>query len=207
MKSQLIKLASLSELLLVTGLFFLRADATAAGNPAVPPARDCDVILGKPRPECSPPPSAGSTPSSQSADPAPRPLRPGDREKAENVLREGAGRTTPSGRLSAEQIATEVQSAKDRAWISLKGNRQTYVATADGAKGSIFLDDEKYPVRSLALTCDPQDAAYLTEPTYGSRGPDLYPVWIVSVSPGTCTLRNGDFVVTVAVKEPPRGQR
>lgn len=52
----------------------------------------------------------------------------------------------------------------------------------------------------------PHNAAGLSKPIYGSRGPDLYPVWIISVLPGKCILRNKDFTVTIMVQEPPVGQ-
>lgn len=197
---------SVRKLAMILGLCLFAAHTAAAGDPPADPGRNCNPIL-KPRPECLPPPATRPLPPAQPARPS-RELTQEEIARDKQRQRERAERAAgiPLINLTPEEIEKEVQWAKEHAGITLKDKGTTQTSFEGGVKGSIFLDDEKYPVRLLKLTCDPPDAAGLTEPIYGSRGPDLYPVWIITVLPGKCVLRNKDFVVNIVIEELPEGE-
>ncbi len=104
----------------------------------------------------------------------------------------------PVSTLSPEEIATDTQYLIDRSKITLKSNSQTVIIN-NGVRFFVFLDDEKYPIKSLR--CEP-------EPLFGAisngffRGPNRYPAYFEATRVGTCILRNGDFAVTIFVVEP-----
>lgn len=200
MESPVIRLFNF-RLTMAIGLCLFGATAIAAGGPPANSGRDCNPMF-KPHPECLPLPSTAPASPAQAAQPS-RQRSPEHIEKEERWLREQSGKAAaiPPVQMSPEQVARDLQWTKEHAGITLNNNGQTLPATADGSKGSIFLDDEKFPVRSLTLTCKPHNAAAIGEPRYGSRGPDLYPVWIVSVLPGNCVLRNKNFVVNIVIQD------
>jgi hypothetical protein len=106
--------------------------------------------------------------------------------------------------LNAEERGQWEFDAKS-APINLASNGKTLTFWADG-KVYIFLDDKKYPVSTLVLTCEPQQVngfplAELSRPAIGDRGPGLYPVQFYALGPGTCVLKNNDFAVTIVVQE------
>ena len=195
-----ISLTSVRDLAAATGLYLCCAIALAAGDPPANPARDCDS-LAKPRPGCLPT-SGRVSPSAQANEPSRR-LTQEEIEKDKERQKERAERAAaiPPINLSPEEIERETKSAKEHADITLASNRQVFSATADGSKYSIFLDDEKYPVRSLAMTCEPRNAAAIGQLKDGSRGPNLYPLEFVSGLPGKCVVRNKDFAVTIVIRD------
>ena len=118
--------------------------------------------------------------------------------------REEKYRNSPQAHIpfSPKQIAEQKQWAKDHAQITLKSNGGTFTTTDDGSKFFVYLDDEKYPVRALTLTCEPQG---LVGPDPGANPPgrpaDSYPVFLAAgFEPGSCILKNGDFSVTIVVQ-------
>jgi hypothetical protein len=204
MKLLPIKSFTTRSLVMVIAFFIFGANEIAAGDPPANPALDCNPLL-KPRPGCLPTPSARPAPSaqSQSLTPSP-PLNREDYEKAERTMKEGTGRITPSGRLSPEKVSADIQWYKDNAQITLKSKGGVFTAVADGSKFLVFLDDEKFPVKSLF--CEPKGVIDLMPVQDTGRGPDMYPVMFMAVAPGKCVLRNRDFSVTVIVDEPLVGQ-
>ncbi|GEM_PF-3706293 len=199
-----IKLSTARSLAMIIGFCLFGANGVTAGDLPATPALDCNPLL-KPRPGCLPIPSARPAPSAQSQSVAPSPpLSRGDYEKADRAMKEGAGRTTPSGRLSPEKVSADVQWYKDNAQITLKSKSGVFTAVADGSKFLVFLDDEKYPVKSLI--CEPKGVIDRVPVQDTGRGPDMYPVMFIAVAPGKCVLRNRDFSVTVVVDEPLGGQ-
>jgi hypothetical protein len=113
-----------------------------------------------------------------------------------------AAATAPSGRLSPDEIAGEIRWYKNHAQITLKNNGGTYSTTADGAKFLVFLDDDKYPVKSLTLTCNPTGIIGRSPVQDTGRSPELYPVIFMATAPGSCILSSGDFSVTIIIQEP-----
>jgi len=100
--------------------------------------------------------------------------------------------------LSPDTLATEVQGMKDMANITLENNGQT-ITMSNYRRFSVFLDDDKYPVRQLQ--CEPKwIMGYISNGSF--RGPDLYPITFETTTVGECTLRNGDFAVKIIVVEP-----
>jgi hypothetical protein len=224
MKLPAIKLLYVHNVVLIVGIFLF--GSVAAGDPPVKLQHECDSTA-KPRPECLQVPSAKPTtppPLSQSDQPAQRQCmshlklsRPCTAEETvqyEQALRdkqeqsqrrleaEGLGRGHP---LSREEQAKFEENVKAISEIRLKSNGKTLTFWAD-SKSYIFLDDEKYPVNSLVLTCQPKQVdgyplAEISRPAIGDRGPGLYPVQFYAQGAGTCVLRNKDFAVTIVVQE------
>lgn len=218
MTSPKINLNRVSTLFLTIGLCFIGVSADA-GSDRLNPGCDCIPSDTRVCPPCMPglsgaPMSSDEPQSIVPSHPAPPPkkrqLTPEEIEKDKQRLKERAEKqaATPDIPISPEELARQLQLQKDSAWIKRTDNGQTIHATADGIRSRIFLDDERYPVKSLVLTCEPPNAAFLTSPIYvfPNRGPDFYPVDIVSILPGKCVLRNKDFAVTIVVEDVAVGQ-
>jgi len=195
-------MTDLYKLVVATGLCLCSAVAAAAGDLPTNPSRDCDPI-GRPRPGCLP--QSGRTTPSVSQDQPTRTLTDDEIQKDKQRQKERAERAAKIPLLypSVEEIATETKAMKEHSDITLASNRQTLSATADGSKYTIFLDDEKYPVRSLTITCDPRNVAAIGRPKYDSRGPGLYPLELVTFQPGKCVLRNKDFSANIVIPDLP----
>ncbi len=104
----------------------------------------------------------------------------------------------PAPTLSPSELTARIQDLKNRADITLERNGQTFTYTIS-SRFFVFLDDVKYPVRDL--TCEPRSViGYVSNGQF--RGPHLYPDYYEAVKPGTCTLRDRDFAVTIVVVEP-----
>src|SRR5581483_11177552 len=168
-----ITMTTVRNLATVAGLCLCGAIAIAAGDLPSNSTQDCNST-GKPKPGCLPV-SGRTTPSAQQ-DRGPRRFTDEEIEKDKQRQKERAERAAaiPPINFGPEEIADRVKWMKEHAGITLKSNAQTLPATADGAKTSIFLDDEKYPVRSLTLSCNPPNVAAIGQPIYDSRGPNLY---------------------------------
>jgi hypothetical protein len=136
--------------------------------------------------------------------PPQREITPEVVEKAKQQLKEleEKHRQTPIGHMSPKQIAEQKQWEKEHAQITLKLNGGTFTTTADGGRFSVFLDDKKYPVRALTLTCEPQDiVGPATSMIPPGQSVDFYPVTLgAGFESGSCILRNGDFSVTIVVQ-------
>src|SRR5882724_4827534 len=193
-------MTDLYKLVVATGLCLCSAVAAAAGDLPTNPSRDCDPI-GRPRPGCLP--QSGRTTPSVSQDQPTRTLTDDEIQKDKQRQKERAERAAKIPLLypSVEEIASETKRLKEFSRITLKGNGKTFVSGADGSKSEIFLDDETYPVRTLTLTCQPQNAAAIGQPRYDSRGPGLYPLELVTFQPGKCVLRNKDFLAAILIPD------
>src|SRR4051812_47744556 len=75
---------------------------------------------------------------------------PDDFEKAQRAMQGGSA--APSGNSTPEEILAEKQWYKESAQVTVASNGKTFTITKEG-KFSVFLDDEQYPVSSLA--CEP----------------------------------------------------
>jgi hypothetical protein len=203
MKLPAIKLLYVHNVVLIVGIFLF--GSVAAGDPPVKLERECNSMT-KPGPNCIPrsaPPTSANRPALPTKQLTYEQLEQLEHEKQWLKKQKEKAAAIPKITYSPEEIAEEVQWAKEHSGITLKNNGQTKTATADGSTGTIFLDDEKYPVSTLTITCQPKSAAGIGEPIYGSRGPDLYPVAITGYQSGNCVLRNRDFSVNIVVKDPP----
>jgi hypothetical protein len=100
--------------------------------------------------------------------------------------------------LSPEEIATDDQYLKERSLITIESNGQT-VTIGLNSRFFVFLDNEKYPIKSL--TCEPE-CLFMYISNGSLRGPDSYPIYYEPVRLGECTLQSGDFSVTIIVQEP-----
>jgi hypothetical protein len=109
--------------------------------------------------------------------------------------------SSPSGRLSPDEISGEITWYKNHADITLNSNGGTITTTDNHDKLMVFLDDDKYPVKSLTLTCKPKGIIGLASVQDTGRSPELYPVIYETTAPGSCILRSGAFAVTIVVKE------
>lgn len=63
---------------------------------------------------------------------------------------------------------------------------------------SISLNQQQYPQENIRVACEPQDVlGSITNAPYAA--PPLYAVGYQTNEPGTCTIHNGDFTLTVIV--------
>jgi len=150
-------------LVVATGLSLCSAIAAAAGDLPPNPLRDCNS-MGKPNPGCLPLSGRITPPVAQDQ---PRRLTDEEIEKDKLRQKERAKRAAaiPRIHLSPDEIERETKAMKENADITLASNRQTLSASAHGSKYTIFLNDEKYPVRSLTITCDPRNVAAIGRPS------------------------------------------
>ena len=113
----------------------------------------------------------------------------------------GSGSTLADAPLSSEDDAEELQDALDLSTIKLETNGKRFDVVETG-RLYIFLDDNKYPVKTLSLACRPKRAGSISPDLRGGpyRGPGLYPIAFYAAEAGTCTLKNRDFAVTIVVK-------
>jgi hypothetical protein len=203
-----VKMCNIRRLGLLMGLCLCGMIATAADNGAANNTSACNPAT-RPRPGCLPASTiqpASPLEGGARVQPSTSEQVNSEQQRLKQAHDEWAAKPHTI-KLKPEDAARELEWEKNNAGINLRSNGETQKSFADGEKGSIFLDDEKYPVSSLTLNCSPQNAATLSEPIYGSRGPNLYPVWIISVQPGTCVLKNRDFTVNLVIEDPPEGDR
>jgi len=101
--------------------------------------------------------------------------------------------------INSTESEMDIQWMKNNAAITLKSKGQTFTFTVT-TRFSVFLDDEKYPIK--ALTCEPAWVmGYISNGSF--RGPDRYPIEYEATTPGECTLRDGDFAVKIVVVNGP----
>jgi hypothetical protein len=113
-----------------------------------------------------------------------------------------AADSSASGRLGPDEISGNIKWWKNHADITLNSNGGIFTTTDDGSKLIVFLDDVKYPVNSLTLTCQPTGIIGRAPVQDTLRSPELYPVIFMATAPGSCILRSGNFSVTIMVQEP-----
>jgi hypothetical protein len=93
----------------------------------------------------------------------------------------------------------DIQWMKNNAAITLESNGKT-ITFPVATRFSVFLDDDKYPVK--ALTCKPTWViGYISNGSL--RGPGRYPIMYEATAPGECTLRDGNFTVKIVVVSGP----
>lgn len=81
----------------------------------------------------------------------------------------------------------------DRLGEADNGKTFTYTPTS---RFSTALDEKKHPLKDLR--CEPDNIiGYVSN--LSVNGPDNYPIGFEAVSNGTCTLKDGDFSVTIHV--------
>jgi hypothetical protein len=106
-----------------------------------------------------------------------------------------------SSERAAPNTAERGMNAKISWWkelssITPKSNGQA-TRIGEGGKITVFLDDDKYPVRSLR--CEPQGILKRYPMEDPIQGPDRYPIAFVATRRGRCVLRSGDFAMTIVV--------
>jgi hypothetical protein len=75
------------------------------------------------------------------------------------------------------------------------GKTVTYAVTT---RFSVSLDQQQYPEQNIQISCEPQNAlGSITGAP--SVAPPLYAVRYQTIEPGTCTIKNGSFILTVVI--------
>jgi hypothetical protein len=141
------------------------------------------------------PTQPASLPPNQTQQAAEQPSRPAPTTLPQNT------RTPDASTLQVEVRASNDANYKESALITLGSKGQTITINL-GTRFFVFLDDEKYPVKSL--TCKP-DWVMGTISNGSFNGPDLYPILYEATIPGRCTLQSGDFSVDIIVLGPTQG--
>jgi hypothetical protein len=101
--------------------------------------------------------------------------------------------------VNSTELVMDIQWMKNNAAITLESNGKT-ITFPVATRFSVFLDDDKYPVK--ALTCNPTwIIGYISNGSL--RGPGRYPIMYEATVPGECTLRDGDFTVKIVVVSGP----
>lgn len=75
------------------------------------------------------------------------------------------------------------------------GKTVTYVVTT---RFEIFLNQQQYPKQHVQVSCTPPGALGSVS-NLPSVAPPLYVVRYETVQPGTCTIKNGAFLLTVRI--------
>ena len=103
------------------------------------------------------------------------------------------------GSVDSTELVMDIQWMKNNAAITLESNGKT-ITFPVATRFSVFLDDDKYPVK--ALTCKPTWViGYISNGSL--RGPGRYPIMYEATAPGECTLRDGNFTVKIVVVSGP----
>ena len=103
------------------------------------------------------------------------------------------------GSVDSTELVMDIQWMKNNAAITLESNGKT-ITFPVATRFSVFLDDDKYPVK--ALTCKPTWViGYISNGSL--RGPGRYPIMYEATAPGECTLRDGNFIVKIVVVSGP----
>lgn len=75
------------------------------------------------------------------------------------------------------------------------GRTVTYTITS---RFEIFLNQQKYPKQNIEVSCQPQDTLGSVSNLPSVASP-LYAVRYEGVQPGVCTIKNGNFLLTVRI--------